>query len=42
VTSPSFRDQQIAAGKRYFYSITAVDARGNESAKSSETSETVP
>jgi predicted phage tail protein len=42
VTSPSFRDQQIAAGKQYFYSITAVDARGNESAKSAETSETVP
>lgn len=42
VTSPSFRDQQSAAGKKYFYSITAVDARGNESAKSAETSETVP
>ncbi len=41
VTSPSYRDQQSAAGKRYFYSITAVDARGNESAKSAETSEAV-
>jgi hypothetical protein len=42
VTSPSYRDQQIEAGKKYFYSISAVDIRGNESAKSSETSETVP
>jgi hypothetical protein len=42
VTSPSFRDQQVVAGKTYVYAITAVDARGNESEKSSETSERVP
>lgn len=42
VTSPSYRDSNIAPGKTYFYSVSAVDARGNESARSAETSETVP
>ena len=32
VTSPSFRDLQVTAGKTYVYAITAVDVRGNESA----------
>jgi hypothetical protein len=41
VKVPAFRDTAVALGHRYFYSITAVDARGNESGKSSETSELV-
>jgi len=40
--TPAFRDTIAVAGKKYFYSITAVDLRGNESARSEEASETVP
>ncbi|MFB3915859.1 MAG: fibronectin type III domain-containing protein [Terriglobales bacterium] len=42
VKTPAFRDQNVTAGKKYFYSVTAVDLRGNESGKSEETSESVP
>ncbi|ABF39201.1 Fibronectin, type III [Candidatus Koribacter versatilis Ellin345] len=42
LTVPSFRDDQVQAGKTYIYSVSAVDVRGNESAKSAETSESVP
>ena len=42
VAVPSYRDAQVAAGKKYFYAVTAVDLRGNESAKSDEGSESVP
>jgi hypothetical protein len=42
VTSPAFRDTNVASGHRYFYSVLAVDVRGNESARSGETSEAVP
>jgi hypothetical protein len=42
VKTPRFPDPQIQPGKKYFYSVTAVDLRGNESGKSEETSETVP
>lgn len=42
VKAPAFRDTQVQAGKRYFYAVSAVDLRGNESAKSAETDETVP
>jgi hypothetical protein len=42
VKTPRFPDTQVQPGKRYFYSVTAVDLRGNESGKSEETSETVP
>jgi hypothetical protein len=42
ITSPSFRDEKVEAGKTYFYSVSAADVRGNESAKSAETSESVP
>ena len=42
MTSPSFRDEQVQAGKTYGYAVSAVDVRGNESARSAETSETVP
>jgi hypothetical protein len=42
VKTPSFRDRGVASGHKYFYSVTAVDLRGNESARSSETFESVP
>ena len=42
VKTPAFRDTAVAGGKKYFYSVSAVDLRGNESAHSEEASETVP
>jgi hypothetical protein len=42
VKAPAYRDASVAPGKRYFYSVSAVDLRGNESAVSEEASETVP
>lgn len=42
VKAPSFRDTNVRAGATYFYSVSAFDLRGNESARSIETSETVP
>ncbi len=40
--TPAFRDATVAPGKRYFYSVSAVDVRGNESARSQEASESTP
>jgi hypothetical protein len=40
--APSYRDTSIQAGNTYFYSVSAVDVRGNESKRSEETSEQVP
>lgn len=42
VKTPAFRDTNAASGKTYWYSVSAVDERGNESARSEEASETVP
>jgi fibronectin type 3 domain-containing protein len=42
VKTPTFRDCGVASGHKYFYSVTAVDLRGNESPRSSEASESVP
>jgi hypothetical protein len=42
VKLPAFRDLAISAGKKYYYSVSAVDIRGNESARSEEANETVP
>jgi fibronectin type 3 domain-containing protein len=42
VKTPAFRDMKVVAGKTYFYSVSAADQRGNESARSEETSESVP
>jgi hypothetical protein len=42
VKMPAFRDTQVVAGKRYFYSVSAVDLRKNESARSEEAGESVP
>ena len=40
--TPAYRDENVEAGNKYFYSVSAVDARGNESARSEEASESVP
>ena len=42
VKSPAYRDAAVASGKNYLYSVSAVDVRGNESARSEESGETVP
>jgi fibronectin type 3 domain-containing protein len=42
VKIPAFRDLQLAPGRRYFYSVSAVDVRGNESGRSEEAGESVP
>lgn len=42
VKSPSYRDHSVEPGRTYVYSVSAVDMRGNESARSEETTETVP
>ena len=39
---PTYRDRDIAPGKKYFYSVTALDLRGNESSHSEESAENVP
>jgi hypothetical protein len=40
--TPAFRDTNVQPGKKYFYSVSAVDERNNESARSEEASEQVP
>jgi hypothetical protein len=42
VKTPAFRDQRLSAGESYFYSVSAVDQRGNESGRSEEAGERVP
>ena len=42
VKTPAFRDTNVAAGRTYLYSVSAVDLRGNESGRSEETGELVP
>jgi len=42
VKPPSYRDTAVASGKTYTYLVSAIDVRGNESAKSEETTESVP
>lgn len=41
VKVPAYRDTNVQVGHRYFYAVTAVDVRGNESSKSAESSEVV-
>jgi fibronectin type 3 domain-containing protein len=38
----SYRDDSVEPGKKYFYAVSAVDLRGNESPQSAPASETVP
>jgi len=40
VKAPAFRDNSVLPGHTYFYTASAVDVRGNESARSVEASET--
>jgi hypothetical protein len=42
VKTPRFADPGVQAGVKYFYSVSAVDLRGNESGRSEETTEVVP
>jgi hypothetical protein len=42
VQTPAFRDARVEPGRTYLYSVSAVDQRGNESARSEETSEIAP
>jgi hypothetical protein len=42
VQVPSYRDETIERGKKYYYAVSAVDLRGNVSPRSVEASETVP
>jgi hypothetical protein len=42
VKTPAFRDTQVSSGRTYYYSVSAIDVRKNESARSEEASETVP
>jgi len=42
VTTPAYRDSSVATGKTYYYSVSAVDLRSNESEKSEEANEAVP
>lgn len=42
VKTPAYRDTNVQPGTRFYYSVTAVDLRGNESTKSEEASESVP
>ncbi len=42
VKTPAYRDESAVSGKSYLYSVSAVDVRGNESARSEEAGETVP
>lgn len=40
--TPSFRDNNVASGRRYWYTVTAVDRAGNESPPSAATLVEVP
>jgi hypothetical protein len=42
VKTPGFRDHRVVSGKTYFYSVSAVDVRGNESGRSEEAGERAP
>jgi hypothetical protein len=42
VKVPAFRDANVQAGHEYFYSVSALDVHGNQSAPSAEVSESVP
>ncbi|MGA2990507.1 MAG: fibronectin type III domain-containing protein [Candidatus Korobacteraceae bacterium] len=42
VRAPAFRDDNVAAGHSYIYSVSAVDERGNESPRSEPATESIP
>lgn len=41
IAEPAFRDHTVVIGQRYAYRVTAVDARGNQSAPSADAQETL-
>ncbi len=41
-TMLSYHDTNVVAGHKYFYAISAIDLRGNESSKTPETTEVTP
>jgi hypothetical protein len=42
IATPAYRDSDVVSGKKYFYWVSAIDLRGNESGHSEEASETLP
>ena len=40
--APAWRDNEVHPGQTYFYAVTAIDVRGNQSAQSVPASESVP
>lgn len=42
VKAAAYRDPNVQSGKKYFYTVSAVDEHGNESARSEEAGEQVP
>lgn len=42
IQTPAYRDTTVRPGREYFYSVSAVDIRGNESARSEEAEDLVP
>jgi hypothetical protein len=42
VKAPAYRDTNVQPGMKYFYAVSAVDERNNESARSNEASEQIP
>jgi hypothetical protein len=42
VKAPAYHDTNVQSGKKYFYSVAAIDERNNQSAPSEEASEQVP
>lgn len=42
VKNPAYRDTSVLPGHQYTYSVSAMDVRGNESARSDEATESVP
>lgn len=40
--APAWRDNDVHPGQTYYYTVTAVDVRGNQSAQSAPAEETVP
>jgi hypothetical protein len=42
VKAPAFRDENVVAGHRFIYSVSAVDERGNQSARSETAVESIP
>jgi hypothetical protein len=42
VKTPAYRDPNVQSGKKYFYAVSAVDVRGNQSARSQPANEAVP